>query len=147
MKWGLTLITLVLIMLPTVLKAATADQIIGLWLNQDKDAKIEIYKTTSGKYAGKIAWMKNPNDENGNPKVDNLNPDPKLRTRLRFGLVIMSGLAFDEGKWEDGKIYDPKNGKTYSCKAELIDENTLHLRGFLGVSLLGRTNTWTRSKL
>jgi uncharacterized protein (DUF2147 family) len=46
-------------------------------------------------------------------------------------------------KWEGGKIYDPNNGKTYSCKMTL-EGNTLKVRGFVGISLLGRTTIWTR---
>lgn len=49
-----------------------------------------------------------------------------------------------EGKWKGGKIMDPKNGKEYKCKIELEDNNTLKVRGFIGFSLLGRTQTWYR---
>jgi uncharacterized protein (DUF2147 family) len=51
-----------------------------------------------------------------------------------------------ENNWEDGKIYDPKNGKTYSCKIKMTNPNNLEVRGFIGVSLIGRTDTWTRHK-
>ena len=50
-----------------------------------------------------------------------------------------------DGVWEDGKIYDPENGKTYSCKMTLRDSEHLDVRGFIGFSLLGRTENWTRT--
>jgi len=63
-----------------------------------------------------------------------------------MNLVILTGLKSDgKSKYVNGKIYDPKSGKTYSAKAELTNNNTLALRGFIGVSLVGRTDTWIRT--
>jgi uncharacterized protein (DUF2147 family) len=81
----------------------------------------------------------------GKPRIDRENPDPKLRDRPVAGLEIMHGLKpAGPGKWDGGKIYDPETGNTYSCKMTLVSSNELHLRGFLGISLIGRTTTWTR---
>ena len=65
-----------------------------------------------------------------------------------MGLVILRDFVYDEEYvWEDGEIYNPKDGKTYSCKMELSkDKNTLEVRGYVGISLFGKTNTWTRQK-
>jgi uncharacterized protein (DUF2147 family) len=61
-----------------------------------------------------------------------------------MGLDILSGFKYGGGNiWQDGKIYDPKNGKTYSCKMTL-EGNELKVRGYVGFSLLGRTTVWTR---
>ena len=61
-----------------------------------------------------------------------------------MGLQILSGFRYaGDGTWEAGKIYDPKNGKTYSCKMRLDGEN-LKIRGFIGISLFGRTTVWSR---
>jgi len=77
--------------------------------------------------------------------LDDQNPDPALRTRSRVGLVILNDAVFDGiDTWEDGTIYDPANGKTYSAKMTMEDKNTLFLRGFVVFSLLGRTSTWYR---
>jgi len=123
-----------------------ADRIKGVWYNGEKTSKIEIFKTTKGDYAGRIIWLKEPNDEAGNPKTDKKNPEKSLRSRPTLGLIILKGLEYKgNSKWEDGEIYDPKNGKTYSCKAEMTDVNTLQFRGFIKVSLLGRTDTWIRT--
>ncbi len=126
--------------------AGKADAILGTWFNEEKDAKIEVYKQ-NGKYFGKVIWLKNPLDAAGNPKTDVENPDPELRKRPRLGLNVLTNLAFKKGvKYEKGKIYDPKSGKTYSCQAELAGNNKLKLRGYIGVSLVGRTSEWTRTK-
>jgi len=149
MKLILSLIICLMMLIPTILfcqKTSDADRILGVWFNGEKTSKIEVFKTTSGNYAGRIVWLKVPNDENNKPKTDHKNPDAKLRTRAINGLVILSALDFKgKGKYDSGSIYDPKSGNTYSCKGELADDNTLKLRGFMGVSLLGRTDTWTRT--
>jgi uncharacterized protein (DUF2147 family) len=46
--------------------------------------------------------------------------------------------------WDDGKIYDPKNGSTYDCTITMINNNTIEVRGYIGISIIGRTDTWTR---
>ena len=79
------------------------------------------------------------------PPLDENNPDPKKRTQKRLGMVIMNNFVFDgDDTWEDGTIYDPKNGKTYSCKAERDAKGNLDIRGYFGISLLGRTTHWTK---
>ena len=120
------------------------DAIVGNWYNQEKDAVINIYQE-AGKYHGKITWMLNPLDENGKAKTDPLNPDESLRSRSRMGMVIMYNFTHDgESIWDNGNIYDPKSGKEYSGTMTLTSENTLDLRGYVGISLFGRTSKWTR---
>ena len=124
-----------------------ADQITGIWLNEDKDAHVEI-ENRAGKYYGKIVWLKTPVDpETGKAKLDKENPDAELQKRPLMGLQLLSGFVFDgDDEWENGTIYDPKSGKTYSCYMEFTDKakNKLKVRGYLGISLLGRTTYWTR---
>jgi uncharacterized protein (DUF2147 family) len=122
-----------------------ADDIVGTWLTNGKDpAKIQIYRS-GDKYFGKIIWLKFP-DENGKPKVDKFNPDETKRSQPIIGLPLLNGFRFNgEDEWEDGKIYDPESGKTYSCYLTFKDRNTLKVRGYVGISLLGRTEYWTRS--
>ena len=120
----------------------------GIWLNQDEDAKIEIFEN-GGKYYGKIVWLKTPIDpETNKPKVDKNNPNPALRSRPSLGLEILKDFSFNgKDEWKDGTIYDPKSGKTYSCYIRMENKNKLKIRGFIGVSMLGRTTYWTRSSL
>jgi uncharacterized protein (DUF2147 family) len=125
----------------------TGDEAIGVWKNGEGTALVEIYKTTSGHYAGKIVWLKEPIDpETKKPKLDKRNPDEKKRSVALLGMINMKAFSFNkEDKiWENGTVYDPKNGKEYSCKMELENTNTLLVRGFIGISLIGRTDTWTR---
>ncbi len=145
----LTLCLLSIMLIPALAfaqKAAPGDAILGVWFNAEKDAKIEITKV-DGKFFGKVIWLKNPNDAKGKPKTDIENPDPKLRTRPRLGLVVLTNLEYDKGiNYDGGKIYDPKSGKTYSCQAKLANNNLLKLRGFIGISLIGRTSEWTKAE-
>ncbi len=123
---------------------AYAQEITGVWFNEEKDAKIKIYQNSNGLYEGKIVWLKNPT-ENGQPKLDKENDDEALQDRQIMGLVILTGLEKDGNKYEDGKIYDPKSGNTYSCEITPVDNNKLKLRGYIGISLFGRTDYWTRA--
>ena len=59
-------------------------------------------------------------------------------------MVIVKDLKIVDKSWEDGTILDPKSGKTYSCYITFEDENTLKVRGYIGFSLLGRTQKWIR---
>jgi len=127
---------------------AQADNVLGVWYNQEKTGKIEIYKL-NGKYFGKIVWLKNPYGEDGEPICDIKNPDPKLRTRLKMGLQIMNHFDYNanQKKWENGTIYDTANGNTYKCYMwfEGNQTNTLNVRGYIGISLIGRSQIWTRT--
>lgn len=147
MKHIIIILLALLMILPVFLFAQkSTNRIVGVWFNGEKSSKIEIYETKSGNFAGKIIWLKEPNDEAGKAKVDHKNPDVKLQKRPLMDLVILTGLDPDgKTKYKGGKIYDPKSGKTYSAKAELTSNNELSLRGFIGVSLAGRTDNWVRT--
>lgn len=124
-----------------------ADDIVGTWLNEEKTGKVQIFKI-SGKYYGKLVWLKEPNDKvTGKPRTDIENPDPKLKNTPLIGLVNLKGFEFNgKDEWKDGTIYDPKNGKTYSCFIKFDSPDILKIRGYIGVSLLGRTTLWSRSE-
>jgi uncharacterized protein (DUF2147 family) len=121
------------------------DAIIGVWKNGEGTGHIQISRNGE-KYQGRIVWLKEPIDpETGKPKLDKQHPDEAARNRPIMGLVNMWGFHFSkEGVWEGGKIYDPKKGSTYSCTIRMKDVNTLEVRGYIGISLIGRTDVWTR---
>lgn len=122
-----------------------ADDIIGVWLTSGKEpAKIQVYKSGE-KFYGKIIWLKNP-IQNGKQKVDANNPDKTKRNNPIIGLVMLTGFKFDgDEEWRGGIIYDPESGKAYSSYMYLNDKNTLKVRGYVGISLFGRTEMWTRA--
>jgi uncharacterized protein (DUF2147 family) len=141
-KHFLLVIFLLTVCCVTLARAQT-DQIEGQWYNDIKSAKVLITKGSNGKFYGKVIWLKEPL-KNGKPKVDELNEDPKLRNRPRLGLQVLSDFVKDgDVKYTDGTIYDPLNGKTYSCNITFKGK-TLAIRGYIGISLFGRTTTWSR---
>jgi uncharacterized protein (DUF2147 family) len=116
-------------------------QIEGRWLNGDKTGELEIIKKEQT-FEAKIVGGTQRGDG-----LDSKNPDPKLKSREILGLTIMTGLKQDpEDKnfFEGARIYDPDSGNTYQCKMTLKNPNELVLRGFIGISLFGRSETWTR---
>jgi uncharacterized protein (DUF2147 family) len=134
-----------------ILALDAGDDILGFWNTTDNKSQVEIF-TEKGRYNARIISLKEPNwpanDEEGmggKPKNDRGNPDPKLRARKIVGMEFMTGFVYaGKNRWIDGRIYDPESGKTYKCKMTLVDPKHLEVRGFVGVSLLGRTVLWTR---
>ena len=128
--------------------AKEGDEIIGIWKTGSGKGKVEIVKK-GNQYLGKIVWLNEPTDpKTGKPKTDLQHPDPTLHQRPILGLVNLWGFVFKgNNKWEDGHIYDPNNGKEYKCIITLKNDNTLIVRGYIGISLIGRNDTWTKSSL
>lgn len=118
----------------------------GLWYFPDEEGICEIFEK-NGKYYGKIAWQSEPYDRFGMIKTDFKNPDPKRHKKVLTGLTFMYGFKFNgKDKWDDGIVYNVLNGKNYKAHIKVKGENKdiLELRGFLGVSMIGQTSTWTR---
>ncbi len=127
---------------------AEADRLIGVWEPSHGKAKVKIDKIGS-KYYGRIVWLKEPNDpETGEPKLDKNNPDESLRSTPLRGYRILKDFEYTgEDEWSEGTIYDPENGSTYSCTIKMPDDNTLDIRGYIGISTFGRTDVWKRLKV
>lgn len=117
-------------------------QIIGKWLSEDKEGITTIYEN-NGKYFEKITWLKKPNDKKGKPFTDTENPDKSKRIQLLLGLVILKGFVYKNNQWENGTIYDPESGKTYTCTI-WISDGKLKVRGYWGIFY--QTQTWTKTK-
>ncbi len=143
----------ILLMLASVAIAQNPEALLGKWWTEEKDAQIEIYPC-EGKFCGKIIWLKDPNfPENdskgmgGKTKIDRENPDASKRERPLLGMNLVWGFTpSGENLWQSGFIYNPRDGKTYKCKLTLENPDRLKVRGFIGVSLIGKTNIWTRAK-
>lgn len=128
----------------SVQAATSPDAVLGVWKNGEGTGMIQIFKK-GDKYYGRLVWLKVANTPEGKPRTDVNNPDESKRNVLLKGLENMRDFTYTgDNKWENGKIYDPKNGSDYSCEMTLVDPNTLEVRGFIGVSLFGRTDVWKR---
>ncbi len=132
-----------LLSLTAIAQKAKPDDIIGTWVSGENKAKIQIYKS-GNKYYGRIIWLKEPTKD-GKPKVDKHNPDPQKRGNPVVGLVVLRDFVYDDGQWDSGEIYDPSSGNNYSCKITMPNKNTMKVRGYLGISLFGRTEVWKRA--
>ena len=120
-----------------------ADDIVGFWLTKEERAVIEIYKEGES-FEGKLVWLIDIHTGKKKEILDVNNPDEKLQKRSLQGLKNLEGFKFDGDEWTGGTIYDPKKGKTYSAKMKLESKDELHLRGFVGIPLFGRTSEWKR---
>lgn len=122
----------------------SAQSVIGKWKTFDDktgDAKsiVEIYEKDSKVY-GKIIEILNPEKKNDKcTKCSGQDKDKPLK-----GLTIIKGLKKDGKEYSDGEILDPSSGKLYKCTISLENKDKLKVRGYIGISALGRSQTWTR---
>jgi uncharacterized protein (DUF2147 family) len=125
--------------------AQDADALVGVWEPSHGKARVKIEKIAD-KYYGKIVWLKEPNDpETGAAKLDKNNPDASVRNAPLRGYRMLKDFTYaGNGEWVDGTIYDPENGNTYSSVIKMKDDNTLDIRGYIGVKTFGRTDVWKR---
>ncbi|MEO8236352.1 MAG: DUF2147 domain-containing protein [Flavobacterium sp.] len=121
--------------MPVQTKNAQADQIIGTYWSPKKDAKINIYKKGSN-YYGKSVWV-------AKPRKDTKNPDKSLQSRDVLGIELLTKFSFENEVYTSGTIYDPESGTTYKCKMT-IEGKHLRVRGYIGISLFGRTELFER---
>lgn len=149
MKVKLLFVALLLVAFITPdLFSQDADKVLGYWLTQDGDSQVKIFKAKDGKYYGNIKWLNVNTREDGSIKLDDKNPDAKLAKQPILGLQLLKSFKYDsdDNEWVDGTIYDPKSGKTYKCFMwfEDGDDVTLHVKGFIGFSVIGSRVDWTR---
>lgn len=138
------LITCYILLIAFFAQAQSTD-ILGKWMTIDDESGqaksvVEIFKKSDGKYYGKIVkLLQKPENEN----CVNCKDDRKNKPLL--GLEIIRGLKKDGNEYTAGNITDPKSGKTYKCTITR-DGDKLNVRGYMGFSLIGRTQTWTATK-
>ncbi|MES2380129.1 MAG: DUF2147 domain-containing protein [Bacteroidota bacterium] len=120
------------------------DDIVGVWETGNGKARVKIDKV-GDYYFGRIIWLKEPLSVDGKPKVDKNNKDVNKRNTPILGLRLVGGFKWEsENRWEGGTIYDPETGNEYKCNITLVDKNTMNIRGYIGISMFGRTDTWKR---
>lgn len=133
--------------------AAADDAVHGYWLSEEGTAQIELAPCDDDEAltCGRIVWLEDPYDDDGEPLRDANNDDPDLRDREVVGLRIVWDMARDDShddRWDGGRIYDPENGNTYRARMTLAEDGeTLDLRGYVGIAAFGRTSTWAREEM
>ena len=134
------LVTLVLPL--TMISPAMAAGAAGLWATEKEKSHVRI-EPCGERLCGVIVWLKEPNDDQGQPKRDIFNEDESLRDRAIVGLRLLSGFeASDDESWSGGRIYNPEDGKTYKSKMSLQNDKTLKVEGC--VLIFCKSQIWTR---
>lgn len=120
---------------------------LGQWKTEDGRATVDI-QPCGKKVCGKIISLSEPLDsETHKPKMDTENQDISLKKRPLMGLQIISDFTPDAtipNHWVDGKIYSPREGKTYNAQFTLENPRQMNIRGYVGIPLFGKTQIWTK---
>ena len=120
------------------------NEILGHWLNEEKDAIIEI-SNDGGIFNGRIVWLEDSLDQFKQPMRDVLNDKSSLRSRTVKGVNMLTGFVYNDGDWKGGEIYNFESGNDYNGKITLDEAGHLRLKGYYSILFfLGRTKTWTR---
>ncbi len=115
----------------------------GVWLTEGGKSHVEIHDCGDGALCGRIVWLKSPLGKDGKPRRDRGNEDEALRDRPILGLRMVWGMEDQGGgEWDDGRIYNPNDGQTYSAEMEEIDADTLEVAGC--VLFICKGQTWKR---
>jgi len=143
--WVLAAAVSAIALVPLPGRAEPLDPLFGYWLLDTEAAIVKIFACREGA-CGDIVWLREPRDAGGAPKRDRRNPDVAKRDQPLCGIALIRGLQqTGTGAWERGSIYNPRDGSSYALEAKVRGMDTLDLRGYLGIPLLGRTKIWTRT--
>lgn len=149
-KYILITLNVIFVISFSTLKAQNVKEnaITGNWFTENNEAKINIYKAKDGKYYGSIIWLKEPIDKNGVPKKDIKNKNENLQNRSLIGIIILNGLQYNsqEKVWDRGRVYKPEYGHDADCIVYYIDDQTIKVKGYMGVKWLSETQVWKRVK-
>lgn len=146
MKFKLILTLLIPVFFSIPCLAQNGDAVLGMWQSEHGSARIRISKGGEN-YNGRIVWLKDGQDESGKPKTDKNNPSEALKSKPIIGMEALSDFIYKgDGVWDGGTVYDPRTGKTYDCKLSMGPDGKLEVRAFMGISLIGKTQTWSRVK-
>ncbi|MEY4575513.1 MAG: hypothetical protein RL701_216 [Pseudomonadota bacterium] len=125
-------------------RAAPEDVILGEWWTENNEGRVLFTKDRDGTFRGTTTCCVPKQVTPDRPAQDLRNPNPKLRARSTVGIVIIWKLAFEDGEYVGGRVYNPRDGKSYHLNAEVIDHDTVKIRGFVGIPLLGQSQLWKR---
>lgn len=136
-KFGLVLLLIVIGNQESFAQKFSKNDLIGIWLTSDKSGEIKIFKEKNTFFGKALPKGKIRKDVN--------NPDPEKRNVILTEVLILKNFIYGgTNKWIDGEVYDPDNGKTYKCTITMKNKKTIEVRGYVGISLFGRTEKWTR---
>ncbi len=117
----------------------------GVWFDDTGDGAVEI-GPCGDRLCGRIVWLKSPTDKSGRPLTDGYNPEAAMRKRPICGLPVIGDLKRqNNGAWDAGWIYDPKEGKSYDVELKLRSADRLVVTGYLGTKFLSESFIWTRA--
>lgn len=128
---------------PSITPRVTGDEILGEWWTEDSEGRVRITRDKEGYYRGTTTCC----EKDGKPTLDVNNPKPELRNRSTLNIVLIWKLKYEDGEYVDGYVYNPRDGKTYRMKMKVIDQETLKIRGYMSISLLGQSQIWKRAHL
>ena len=141
-RFSLSLTALAVAAVAAMPHAARAADPSGMWLSQDGDAKMRV-SHCGANVCGVIAWLKQPNDENGKPKLDKNNADASKRNRPVIGVPVVLGMKPDGADKWSGQVYNAEDGKTYSGSFALSGPTQAVLKGC--IAIICKSKTWTRT--
>lgn len=136
----------------TMAMAITPESIIGDYIFTDamsgEDAKVRIYNNEQGGYDAQIIWLAQPNNPDGTPRTDEKNPNPELRSRKAYEIIVAQDLRFnqDKNRWETNHLYHPSFGRHFKAYMEFESATILKVRGYLGTPAIGQTQKWKKVK-
>ncbi|WP_276199649.1 DUF2147 domain-containing protein [Chelatococcus sp. XZ-Ab1] len=125
--------------------AASAQEVNGQWLTQGGKARVNI-ASCGAKLCGTIVWLREPNDEAGQPKRDERNVDASKRNRPLIGVPVLLGMSReDSGRWK-GEIYNAEDGKTYTAFLTPVSATEVKVEGCVMGGLICKEQRWTRAR-
>ena len=130
-----------------VMAQSPCDQVIGTWMSAEKNLVVQVYRDGDD-FKAKVVWF----DDSDNPakpmdiRVDDSNPDKNLRTRKILGMQVLRNLAYDPSShsWENGMIYDAKNGREWNAAAAIDNKGMLRVTGYWHFKFIGKTMKFNR---
>ncbi len=133
---------LVLLVKPAEILAADPE---GIWLSEDRDAKVRISRCGGERLCGTVVWLKEPVDpRTGKAKTDKENPDAAKQSRPLIGLRVFSGMTPNGPDSWAGRIYNADDGRTYKASLEFLGRNRARVEGCV-LAVLCKGQTWTRT--